>query len=141
MKDSSEDSDIDDDSWPEFSDEEMFLDDHNSSRLSIKSKQKKKKKWKFSKQLKKLAKDKFLNTFLTRKLKRVHWTITQHQVISVSGRKSMTTCWKFYQSLGRRMKSFQIGHWWRHRKIWKTMEPPLGTLRSPQKRWCECHWS
>ena len=41
MKDSSEDSDIDGDSWPEFSDEEMFLDDHNSSRLSIKSKRKK----------------------------------------------------------------------------------------------------
>ena len=41
MKDSSEDSDIDDDSWPEFSNEEMFVDDHNSSRLSIKSKRKK----------------------------------------------------------------------------------------------------
>ena len=55
----SEDSDMDNGSSSESSKDEMSQDEHTSSRLSVMSSAKKNK-WKFSKQLKKWAKGKFL---------------------------------------------------------------------------------
>ena len=74
---------------------------------------------------------------MTRKLRRVYYRIIQYRLISFRDKNSMTTCWKFYQRPGRRMKSSQIGHYEGTRKFDKhngTFELPLGTLRPPQKR-------
>ena len=136
MKDSSEDSDIDDDSWPEFSNEEMFVDDHNSSRLSIKSSVKKNK-WKFRKQMKKFAKDKLLKHISDQEIKE-----------SALDNNPAPSNLRFRQKLddyvleilwerGKKNEIFSSRALVKAQENMKnngTTGSPLGTLRSPQKR-------
>ena len=80
----------------------------------------KKEKWKFSKQSKKWAKAKFLKHIYRQEIKESILLNNPVPINLLSWQNSVITCWKFYQRPGRRMKSSQIGHWWRHRKIWQT---------------------
>ena len=105
---SAEDSDIDNGSSSESSKEETSQNEYTSSRFSTKPSAKKNK-WKFSKQLEKRAKAKFLKHISDQEIKEN--TLQNNPVpSSFLDKNSMTTCWKFYQRLRRRMKYSQIGH-------------------------------
>ena len=87
----------------------MSQDKHASLMFSTKSSAKKNK-GKFSKQLKKWAKAKFSKHISDQEIKESILENNQYQVISFLDKNSMTASWKFYQRLGNRMKSSEIGH-------------------------------
>ena len=134
MKDSSEDSDFDDEAWPDFSKKEMFLEYQNSSRLSIKSSVKNNK-WKFRKKMKKFAKDKLLKQISDLKESALdnnpapsNFCFRQKlddyllQILSESGKKNEVFSSRALMKAQENIKNNG------------TTSLPLGTLRSPKKR-------